>query len=774
VTTEVIGPFKNGGIGTATTGLGQWLASEGHAVTILYTLREGSRPYCATKTFDFWQAAYASDWKIDLVAVPDPDRVDPSFPPALRIPYSVHRWLSDKKWDLIIFCDSSGPGYLCTQAKSCGTHYGQTVLAVIAHGSHRWLRSVDETVCESPDIFAFEDAEDNAVVSCDVLISPSEYMLGWLNTHVGSRPMRRLFIPNILPKTIASAPPSLTGRPVPVDELVFFGRFEIRKGIEVFCDAIDRLIDDRVAARRLRRITFLGRCGRIAGEHGAAYVLRRSYNWPFELNYEIAADQTEALDYLREGRRLAVMPSTADNLPSVVIECLENGIPFLAGDIGGAAELVDPADHDRVLVSPNAEDLAQAIGRVLEQGACIARSAITREKAIEGWRCFIEEVAESLQGLARIIRPPAQVRALSSSRTFDLGNGRQAHILLEPGAHLAAEGVEALLQGLLKAPVVASVWTDDNVIRAPRIDRGYLLMNEPRVPVCAVDASIVKTLDPKIRTGELCRQLILMGQAYLIMPEPWCAVSAHDDVEEAGTRQDVPFGEQAHLDSASVILGRQFATRRSLLNKACYDSIPCGATLAALESVDHFKDVKTTTALMAGFLNGVGRRREALAMLASWVDAVSTNKSPAEGPIKVAELIESDAVSLENILVPVGFDVLERESFMLHPNEPGHLDATCNIQVFLFGHSRLQGFMEVRNRKSAPVRFQIMVCQDDTVLNETSHVVLPGSPLEFAIAFDAMVGPVELRLTTRMADNAARNFFAWATWRDLEFTTTGL
>src|SRR5262249_7615317 len=160
-----------------------------------------------------------------------------------------------------------------------------------------------------------------------------------------------------------------------VDELVFFGRLEIRKGIEIFCDAIDLILKKWADLGPLRQVTFLGRCVRIGDEHSGAYVLRRSYQWPFELHYEVAASQPEAIGYLKSGRRLAVMPSIADNYPSVVIECLENRIPFIAGRIGGAVELVDLRDHDRVLVEPTAEALAEAIIKTLHGGALVARSA---------------------------------------------------------------------------------------------------------------------------------------------------------------------------------------------------------------------------------------------------------------------------------------------------------------------------------------------------------------------------------------------------------------
>src|SRR5947208_2569322 len=68
VTSELIGPFKNGGIGTAMTGLAEQLARSGCAVTVLYTgvitRREPS--------VDPWVSRYAVKG-ITLTALPASD-----------------------------------------------------------------------------------------------------------------------------------------------------------------------------------------------------------------------------------------------------------------------------------------------------------------------------------------------------------------------------------------------------------------------------------------------------------------------------------------------------------------------------------------------------------------------------------------------------------------------------------------------------------------------------------------------------------------------------
>src|SRR6476659_2094619 len=76
VSSEFIGPVKNGGIATATSALIKLLASEGHRVTLLYTLGENGKPANAAehdaggkKSWQHWVDELASQ-KITLAYIP--------------------------------------------------------------------------------------------------------------------------------------------------------------------------------------------------------------------------------------------------------------------------------------------------------------------------------------------------------------------------------------------------------------------------------------------------------------------------------------------------------------------------------------------------------------------------------------------------------------------------------------------------------------------------------------------------------------------------------
>jgi hypothetical protein len=162
-----------------------------------------------------------------------------------------------------------------------------------------------------------------------------------------------------------------TGEPRnrPVDELVFFGRLEPRKGLWTFCDAVSSLME-----RGYNRfsVTFLGAFG---AAETRPHLMERIREWP---NVKIIESfhVEECRLYLSEPGRLAVMPSSGDNSPYTVLECLAGGIPFVATAVGGVPELVLTEDRDKVLVDQGPRALAEALRRCVSEGAVVARPAI--------------------------------------------------------------------------------------------------------------------------------------------------------------------------------------------------------------------------------------------------------------------------------------------------------------------------------------------------------------------------------------------------------------
>ncbi len=123
----------------------------------------------------------------------------------------------------------------------------------------------------------------------------------------------------------------------------------------------------------------------IAGQQGLAYLQQRAANWDCTWEASTTFDNVEAINYLRQPGRIAVMPSLLDNSPLAVQECLLAGVPFLATDVGGIPEMIRPEDRAEVLFAPRPAALADRLERVLREGVAIPGPAVDERESRRSW-----------------------------------------------------------------------------------------------------------------------------------------------------------------------------------------------------------------------------------------------------------------------------------------------------------------------------------------------------------------------------------------------------
>lgn len=396
---ELLGPVHNSGIATANTFLAQELAMAGHAVSILFTQCETS-----ARASESWMVGYrqlgievtvAEEW------IERDQRVSlfPNHPP-LFMAHTVDRWLTENSFDLVILTDWQGHGFYALQAKRGGLRYQQTAFITLIHRPSLWhaLHNADLPTDPIQSLTYF--MERKSIELADAVISPSQYMMDWVKQH-DFKPPRWAFVqPHLLRLSAPVKKPNNSA--ITIKEFVFFGRLEYRKGLLQFCNALDRLealgfVPDRV--------TFLGRLAWVGHEHAALMIAQRAQSWSFPYQILSTMGQREALSYLGESAgRLAVMPSVAENSPYTVCECLAAGIPFIASNVGGIAELIAPADQGVCLFNDNPRQLAGLLAKILNEGATQIRSSYDAEQNRINW----------LQGLLALTN---QINAMGSTAT---------------------------------------------------------------------------------------------------------------------------------------------------------------------------------------------------------------------------------------------------------------------------------------------------------------------------------------------------------------------
>jgi glycosyltransferase involved in cell wall biosynthesis/GT2 family glycosyltransferase len=349
VTPDIVGPAKYGGIGTACYHWARLLAQDGHAVTILFTID------LSPCRLAHWRNTYA---RIGVKFLSLSDMPPVTHPVHgshwyLERSWRVFKYLERKSYSVVHFQDWHANGFWSIKAKRLGLAFDQTTLTVTTHSPTKWQDDGMQWFGPEPIGTAqLVWVEYYAIEHCDVLLSPTRYMLGWLSEQGVHLPEAVIVTPNPYTENTRE------NRTFDVDNdnLIFFGRLETRKGVHVFAEALRRL--QRDGGPLPRTVSFLGTPVTVNGRPAAEYMdALRGDLAPVEVRVISDLDHRGALEYIEQSRGLVVIPSLVDNCPYVVIESIENRIPFLAARTGGIPNMVDP----RVTFEPTPAALAERI-----------------------------------------------------------------------------------------------------------------------------------------------------------------------------------------------------------------------------------------------------------------------------------------------------------------------------------------------------------------------------------------------------------------------------
>jgi glycosyltransferase involved in cell wall biosynthesis/GT2 family glycosyltransferase len=368
-TWEIEGPSRNAGIGTAYTSLADALKRAGYDVTVLFLL--GCHP--TDGNMIDWVDFYRSEKGINLIPLPmaHEPRIHAAW--ASSVSYHTYVWLKahQREFDIVHFPECQGLGFYSLLAKRQGLAFGDTTFVISAHGPTFWVKEGSQDYIRNLGELEIDFMERVSVSAADVVTSPSQYLLNWMQQNGWELPQQTYVAPYILPHGLLSEKPAPRPKKSEVKEIVFFGRLEIRKGLKLFCDALDELCADR--ADRNFEVAFLGKETQLYGRSSIGYISDRSKAWPFPWRIVSNKYQSAAIEYLRGAGRLAVISSLADNYPNTVLECLGAGVALLASEVGGIPEIIDGTDREKVCFEPRPDVLAQRMRDALENGAFSAR-----------------------------------------------------------------------------------------------------------------------------------------------------------------------------------------------------------------------------------------------------------------------------------------------------------------------------------------------------------------------------------------------------------------
>ncbi|HEY6421588.1 MAG TPA: glycosyltransferase [Candidatus Binataceae bacterium] len=379
-TWEIEGPSRNAGIGSAYTSLADALKRAGYDVTVLFLL--GCHP--SDGNMIDWVDYYRSKKGIKLVPLPmaHEPRIHAAW--ASSVAYHTYVWLKEHQhdFDIIHFPECQGLGFYSLLAKRQGLAFADCTFVVSAHGPTFWVKEGSQDYIRNLGELEIDFMERMSVSAADYVVSPSQYLLGWMQQNGWELPEQTYVAPYVLPQGLLSesSPPNKSKE---IREIVFFGRLEVRKGLKLFCDALDELCADRGV--REFEVTFLGKETQLYGRSSIGYISDRSKKWSVPWHIVSNKYSSAAIEYLRGPGRLAVISSLIDNFPNTALECVGAGVPMLASNVGGIPEIIAPADRENVCFEPRPDVLADRIRRALKGGAFSARPSASFNDTERTW-----------------------------------------------------------------------------------------------------------------------------------------------------------------------------------------------------------------------------------------------------------------------------------------------------------------------------------------------------------------------------------------------------
>jgi glycosyltransferase involved in cell wall biosynthesis len=384
VASEVLGVPGTGGPGTADSLLAVALGRHGHRVELLVAPGRAVGELTGR-----WERTYtAAGVRVRPLEVRR--RVRPQF---LAPDVAVLDALRADPPDVVVADDWRGLAWAALRLRQLGGGFADTAFVVYCHGPARVLAEAARKVPDTLARFGEEVAERACLELADAVVSPSGWLLDWMRSHRWPVPDSAQVVQNLWQSVALGEPAAHAAATAPLRRLAFFGQLREGKGIRLYTSALQRL-----EPRLLEGVELL-------------FLGRESSRWPSEqvrealgptvreaaasIRFETSLERSAALQLLLEPGTLAVLPSLLENSPYAVAECVEHGIPFVATDVGGVSELVDERDHDRVLVQPNVDALAEALALVAAASEPPSSAAPARspETALETWLRLIEDVA---------------------------------------------------------------------------------------------------------------------------------------------------------------------------------------------------------------------------------------------------------------------------------------------------------------------------------------------------------------------------------------------
>lgn len=358
ITPQIPIAYRNGGIGTFTKHYLQVLVNNGqHDVTLIYTGWQEQPP-------EAWQPYYSKQG-IKVRTVYEENKLPgmgAGYSPLVRISEIADQLIPEDA-DVVICADYRAAGLVAARRRKFRANK-MPVLATIIHGPSAWHLQGQRQWPSTYDDLAGTFFEQYMTEHSDIVAAPSQYSIDWARGN-GWRlpPGERIFVLKYPwtpgPDYVAepAEPPAAAFK-----RMVYFGRIETRKGIDLFVDALLTLKGDPCLAG-------------LEADHPysslaeLAAMLEVEIGIPVNLQTELESDEAQQFLRQRATDTLVVAPSRAETFGYTIIECsLIPGLNLIFADAGGTREVLDGEAAAQQMFAPTVPALRAKLAEWLAHG----------------------------------------------------------------------------------------------------------------------------------------------------------------------------------------------------------------------------------------------------------------------------------------------------------------------------------------------------------------------------------------------------------------------
>jgi len=353
ITAGLKGPTAGGGIATTFHSMISTISSEQNiSSSILYV----AHPYYSKGTYEDWKNYYEKECNSDFLVIDTKKKHYGSQ--EMTRSFEIMKYLIkyELEYDTVVFHDFGGLAYFSLLMKKHKLHFKNTKLIISAHGNNTLSSFYGRKKVKTWNEKAVMFMERSAIELAEEITTPSEYYKNWLQRNFNARNV--FHMPNIILNGESSENTLKISFEKERSLLVFYGRFERLKGIDIFINSLLQLeLEEKVY-----NVLFAGNSTKIDGVDSVEYIKKHLGNYNGETQFLLNCKSEDLYEYVKRNKGLCVFPTLGETSSCVVVECILKNIKFIASDIPGIKELITKQEQkDFLFTAGNVELLGKAI-----------------------------------------------------------------------------------------------------------------------------------------------------------------------------------------------------------------------------------------------------------------------------------------------------------------------------------------------------------------------------------------------------------------------------